>query len=730
MSVKGAFAHFVAGVESLFGIRFVHGQGPAMSASANNWLRGTDGCCGAGRVSMNYPYVEHAIINQAVSVVAADLASVEWAAYPAKGSAKAKSTPIDEHEVLTWFENPAEGMTRRDLMEWSTIYYLLEGEAIWNYDKVIINPSGLPSGSRIAGGDLELVRPSDVEWKIIKGQEPELLRRENRIPLDLDALTIFHAFNPYGVRGVGKVAPIFHDARADLGASAWNEWQLAERNGIPAMILKPPAERGGSPAMREGVKERWESSFPTSRSGVGVLGPGWDFAEVGVNRKDMEWSEMRSSVRENILAIIGLVPFLAGVLDKANYANAREQKFVYWRGTQSRLLSMYQDKINNDVLKKLGITDIKLYPRWEMVRAAADDVQQKSETAAVWFGMGLSKKVINESLEMGWDPDDIEDYEVQYLPFNLMPADMLGQQPTAETPPGEDVDDDEEEPDEEEAAKVGRRQVALTGPQRLNRWRMHVMRMQTLESPTESIIRSWMHDLEQKVLGRLNGLAGMKLVHYAREQRKVVGLIHTVAEIAISESDINALLFDIGQATKVLMERMTPRIKAAVVTGATDVLQDVGLPIKVNPNDIRLAAKVVEGQMRVRGITATIREQLTEELADGLRLGESTSELSKRIQDVMDASVARADTIARTEMGIAYSSGKYVAMRSSGINQHEWLSAQDDRVRDDHAADDGEVVDIGKPFPHSGLLYPLDPAGPPEQIINCRCTTIPVVTEV
>jgi uncharacterized protein with gpF-like domain len=55
----------------------------------------------------------------------------------------------------------------------------------------------------------------------------------------------------------------------------------------------------------------------------------------------------------------------------------------------------------------------------------------------------------------------------------------------------------------------------------------------------------------------------------------------------------------------------------------------------------------------------------------------------------------------------------------------EWLTARDDRVRDSHQELDGEVAAVGDRF-SNGLLYPLDPAGPPEEIVNCRCVALPV----
>lgn len=753
MRIREALAQLaVAGVESIFRVKFLHGDGGAMGAYANQWLRGSE-AGGRDAITLDAPYRQHAVINQAVSTVAADFASVEWAAYPATGTVRNQTTPIDEHEALTWFENPAPGMTRRDLLEASAIFFILNGEAWWNYPDVIIQPRGMMESGRLASGGLELLAPESVVWDTADATRPPILRdAKTRQPIDLETLTLFRAFNPYGMRGIGKIDPLRRDLRADLGAAAWNEWALADRNGMPNLVLKPPAAgtggATGTPEKREQVRERWESSFPNSRRGIGVSPPGWDVQELGANRKDMEWSQMRSLVREMGLASVGLVPFLAGVLDKANYANAREQKFVYWRGTQTRMLSAFEDKINNDLLPKLGVKDIKLFPKWEMVRAAADDVQQKSETARTWFGLGISKKVINESLEMGWDPDDIEDYEQAYLPINFVPASMAGQ--TIYTPSNDPLVQDPNAPPAEQTPPAKPKAVVIrqahllklapapivderaSEARRISHWRLHVVRLRVLETPVEALFRAWAESLENKVLDRVKSISGLHIVETARRSARAAGGVAVLdaIEVAVNPT-VDSLLLDLADATRALLGRMTPRIRAGLLAGGGDVAIDSGVEFTFNPNDFRIAAKLVEGQLRVRGITTTIREALREELSTGLGLGESASTIANRVMDVMGATKSRAVMIARTEMGIAYSNGRFVGMKQASITRHEWLSARDDRVRDDHApgtGDDGIAVDVGTPFPHSGLLYPLDPAGAPGQVINCRCTTIPVVT--
>jgi hypothetical protein len=59
-----------------------------------------------------------------------------------------------------------------------------------------------------------------------------------------------------------------------------------------------------------------------------------------------------------------------------------------------------------------------------------------------------------------------------------------------------------------------------------------------------------------------------------------------------------------------------------------------------------------------------------------------------------------------------------------------WVSVLDERTRDWHAEADGQEVGADEPFIVNGeeLDYPGDPNGSPENIINCRCVSLPIET--
>jgi hypothetical protein len=98
----------------------------------------------------------------------------------------------------------------------------------------------------------------------------------------------------------------------------------------------------------------------------------------------------------------------------------------------------------------------------------------------------------------------------------------------------------------------------------------------------------------------------------------------------------------------------------------------------------------------------------------------------------------RADAIARTEAMAALHQSQDEAMRqaidSGAINADQvtyiWNATQDDRTRESHAVMDGQEVGQDEPFITGNgvqLMYPGDPNGPPEEVINCRCWREPKI---
>lgn len=124
------------------------------------------------------------------------------------------------------------------------------------------------------------------------------------------------------------------------------------------------------------------------------------------------------------------------------------------------------------------------------------------------------------------------------------------------------------------------------------------------------------------------------------------------------------------------------------------------------------------------------------EITDGVNAGESLEQLADRIDRVLSFTdserwPSRARAIAATEVTRAYGAATMAAgveqARVTGrILSKTWRTSQDEKVRVGHRDVDGDTVPIFMPFQVSGesLMFPADPSGSPENVINCRCDLI------
>lgn len=87
----------------------------------------------------------------------------------------------------------------------------------------------------------------------------------------------------------------------------------------------------------------------------------------------------------------------------------------------------------------------------------------------------------------------------------------------------------------------------------------------------------------------------------------------------------------------------------------------------------------------------------------------------------------RSMVIARTEVISASNAGSRYAAKQTGLQlEKEWVATADKRTRKSHKKADGQRRGIDEPYEVGGhkLMYPGDPSGPAEEVIQCRCTEV------
>jgi uncharacterized protein with gpF-like domain len=100
----------------------------------------------------------------------------------------------------------------------------------------------------------------------------------------------------------------------------------------------------------------------------------------------------------------------------------------------------------------------------------------------------------------------------------------------------------------------------------------------------------------------------------------------------------------------------------------------------------------------------------------------SDEEVHERIETVAKAiAEGRGKSFAESEAQAVYGASQLRALQRAGYTTKFWVTMQDDRVRESHLeCEEQGDIQLGKKF-KNGLLYPGDPAGGPEEVMNCRC---------
>lgn len=131
------------------------------------------------------------------------------------------------------------------------------------------------------------------------------------------------------------------------------------------------------------------------------------------------------------------------------------------------------------------------------------------------------------------------------------------------------------------------------------------------------------------------------------------------------------------------------------------------------------------GGEKIANITNTTRAQILEQIAIGRKEGLGEREIAKRINtSAPSIGRVRAAVISRTE---SHAAGNFAAQesakRTDAVTQREWIASGGSRTRESHNAADGQVVGMDEAFDVGGsrLMYPGDPSGPADEVINCRC---------
>jgi len=188
-------------------------------------------------------------------------------------------------------------------------------------------------------------------------------------------------------------------------------------------------------------------------------------------------------------------------------------------------------------------------------------------------------------------------------------------------------------------------------------------------------------------------------------------------------------LFDI--AAKPLAERVASDASKSSAASLKHSIKELsqGLTLKTDmiSGDIKdiLSATVTENVGLIKSIPSEYLTQVQGAVMRSITQGRGLADLVPFLRKQEDITLRRARIIARDQTRKAFSNLNFARMDKIGIEEYEWLhSAGGQKPRQLHVHMSGNIYRIDKP---PIIDEKTGQRGKPGDLINCRCTAIPVV---
>jgi HK97 family phage portal protein len=676
----------------------------AFSTGFDNWLMNFGG-------GLTKPFAQHPTIYAAVSAISQGISAMPIEMFP--DSDEKREKPLKKSMVGELLTNPGLDMDGQQFMEGTIDFMELDGEAFWFMDGLARRAPGGPQFPTT----LELWEPKQVK-AVVKDQRVTAWQYQNGADVFTttpDRVIQFKHFNPYDpIRGLAPLNAAMLPAQGGYKALSYQD-AFFENSAVMGGLITPKQGAIIQPeAMRrllDEIEARHQGSHKRGRLG-GITAP-IDYQELGMSQKEMDFPGWLDASSAYILMVFKVPPSVAGLQKDANYNASVQQAKQFWFN-HLPLAHYIERRIKQRLCKAFGIAETP-YFKTESIKAMTEDQESLTNQARNLWNMGVSFKDINDRLELGFPADDIA-ADTRWVTFSLVNADEQAMAPAREETGGPDrapaEGDKPAQPGDEStnADDPTQGKAAFQTPQgrelfRAMNWRTLINKVRDEEMIYEKRLRDHFYALKTEVLGKLRGRKSVK---------------------APADFSIDFIMFDDEKAAADIERKTEPLYKSSLKKGAESIIEELRLTLDFDFLAPEAQKFLHEKMFEIADLVdEPVAKALRDSLEEGVRLGESVEKIAERVEEVFAVERTRARRIARTEVAESFNGGRFATMKEAGIEKIEWLSARDNRVRDSHVEVDGEIIVLGDRF-SNGLLYPLDPAGPAEEIVNCRCVSLPV----
>ena len=596
---------------------------------------------------------------------------------------------IDQHILLDLLNSPNPIHTRFEIWELVTTWLELTGNA---YLYIAKNKLGGPGEIWPIPPDRMKVVPDSKD--IIGGYLYEY--QGQRAAFDRTEIVHLRYPNPNSVYyGMGTLQAAAYSYDLDLYMKKYSV-NLFKNDGRPTGVLMTDQ------VLDDGMINRMRQAWKLLYSGVdkagkiAILQAGTKYERVQINPQEMDYLASRRATRDDILSIFGVPASKLGLVEDVNRANAEANDYTFQNDVILPKLRLIEAKLNKDLVSQIDPT---LYIKYDSpVPVDKEFFLKERETNLKNFVTSINEERAKEGLEpASWG-------EEPWMPFNLVQAPSAGSGMANAS---------------YEVVEAATKSAEISKKKKDQAWRMYL----ALHTPLQEHFRKMLIPLfkaqRKEVLKNLEGA-----IKAASPDQKYDPAL------------IDFILFSQQEWQEKFSKASKPEIQSIFKAGVEKALADLAagnfeFDFRNPKATAFLEKKVYRFSFEVNQTTLN---SLKKELAEGLDSGEDLTALTARVNKVFDfAEGWRSVRIARTETNISLNTGIAQAYEQSGlVKKKMWLTARDEDVRSSHAAMDGQAVPLDGKFetPSGELLdYPGDPNGSAPEVINCRCTLLPVTKE-
>jgi HK97 family phage portal protein len=678
-------------------------------------------------------YKKCVTVFKSVSMVSGGAAGIRWTLYKKARSQDGKRVEIHDHPFLSLMRRPNPLMGGRSFMEAVHAYRLLAGNS---YISAVGPKKQLLEDIR----ELWPVRPDRMEIKIGANGYPaayiyKLNGRQIEYPVDATKLksSILHlkVFNPnddwYGLSPVepGSYAIDQHNA-----SYKWN-LSLLQNSARPSGVLVAPANDKSSGMLTDQQFDRLKKEIEESYTGARNAGKpmllegGLDWKQISLTNQQMEFIENKNTSARDIAQVFGVPAQLLGIPGDTTYSNYQEARAALYEETILPAMDYTRDEFNNWILPAFGDGIEADYDKDEIHALAP-------RRLAVWDKISNATFLtVNEKREaVGYEPREEGDLIlVNSTQVSLeqtldteeegdQTGEDLGASPKKPEPDSEDAEDpeDQAEPDTEAGKALEVKLVNLKDARaRLREWRGQQRLRKRFEKRLQRQAHATFEVEAEKVADVVEGLDA-----------------HRAKIVAAREIDANRdywkgiLVSNLTATSRAFRDRFLNAVKDfPMILERKDAEEEFD-------SAMREWIQAHAGE-RIQNITETTKRRIVQAIRDAqeaaYEAGTPLPSFAEAIKGAYDGfSEDRAITIARTETGTAANVSLVEAAKAAEIPglQKEWIAVEDGRTRDDHVAVNGQMVGLSDSFNVGGfkMAQPLDPNGPPSEVINCRCGVV------